>query len=817
MNKFRKCLKILYVLVISSLMTAAFAFSGFASEDKSPSITVDTSGFDPTWIVVTIFAVFALFFAIIALMYFLSKYISESQTRIKRLSEVESEETIQLYDDLEDAKWAQEDIPEDKPADVLLSDDISPKADGYEKTPDAASVAATRHGPVPERDMPGYDPYTDEREEAYKPLTPMPTPPNQYPMQNQAVPPQNTAQTIIPGGTSYAYTPVGVQPLVYRPDSDVEIIMHNESSVYPAAESAPIVEAAAPAPAPMRVRAYRRYGKMPANANTPVSADNLTPESADAAVFDMDMPRHNIRHLNIGPLGNAGAQTAEAVNEEPRSYTLHIDAAPEEEDISVEPIREAPILDPFEAIDAAEAKPEAQKVTIIRESADYEDATVEIIPSRRGANEKIRVELGDEFNDTAPMRTLDDVLDDLDEQTPEIEIEAAVEPTYEEELIFAGNDIQSSEDIPEDDVFDDEEGEARMFIDGRYTYVRYRTSFMSRYIQSEERLQDYYSVIKNLLISYKGVSAEIGWSCETFTVGGRVLAKINVRDKMLLVYLALDPQKHQNSRYRYTYLYDKYAKYKYSKVAMMVKVKSDRALQYTLGLIADMMGELGVSGGDVKDVDYRYSYETTAQLIARGLIKILPGDLSETGTEEYEEAPDVAEIIEKHFDSVPVELEDGAVFDFDEEAVEEPVEEEIEEPVEEAVEEPVEEVIEEPVEEVVEEPLSHIIHADVSEVDELLSDEEAIECIEIVEDESHIREGKLCEVNLDSICEKFEDGEEVTLDKLIEKHLVSRSAKRVKILARGVMTKTLTIYADKFSLQAVKMIKLAGGHAEQYK
>jgi len=51
---------------------------------------------------------------------------------------------------------------------------------------------------------------------------------------------------------------------------------------------------------------------------------------------------------------------------------------------------------------------------------------------------------------------------------------------------------------------------------------------------------------------------------------------------------------------------------------------------------------------------------------------------------------------------------------------------------------------------------------------------------------------------------------------LKEKNLVSKNAGRVKVLARGVMTKKLTIYADKFSLQAVKMIALAGGHADQY-
>ena len=67
-------------------------------------------------------------------------------------------------------------------------------------------------------------------------------------------------------------------------------------------------------------------------------------------------------------------------------------------------------------------------------------------------------------------------------------------------------------------------------------------------------------------------------------------------------------------------------------------------------------------------------------------------------------------------------------------------------------------------------------------------------------------DGKLCEINLDTLCENFEDGDVITIDSLKEKKLISQNAGRVKVLARGVMTKKLTIYADKFSIQAVKMI-----------
>ena len=70
------------------------------------------------------------------------------------------------------------------------------------------------------------------------------------------------------------------------------------------------------------------------------------------------------------------------------------------------------------------------------------------------------------------------------------------------------------------------------------------------------------------------------------------------------------------------------------------------------------------------------------------------------------------------------------------------------------------------------------------------------------------------EINLDMICENFEDGDVVNVDTLKAKHLISSKVVRVKVLARGVMTKKLTVVASKFSLQAVKMITLAGGKAE---
>ena len=71
------------------------------------------------------------------------------------------------------------------------------------------------------------------------------------------------------------------------------------------------------------------------------------------------------------------------------------------------------------------------------------------------------------------------------------------------------------------------------------------------------------------------------------------------------------------------------------------------------------------------------------------------------------------------------------------------------------------------------------------------------------------------DVFMQDTIKNFDEGETVDIAKLIARGLVGKSAGKVKVLARGVMTKRLIVIADKYSIQAVKMIALAGGHAEQ--
>ena len=68
-------------------------------------------------------------------------------------------------------------------------------------------------------------------------------------------------------------------------------------------------------------------------------------------------------------------------------------------------------------------------------------------------------------------------------------------------------------------------------------------------------------------------------------------------------------------------------------------------------------------------------------------------------------------------------------------------------------------------------------------------------------------------VNLDTLANKFDAGTVVTPELLREQGLV-RSRQRIKVLARGDISKNLTVKAHKFSGKAAEKIAAAGGATE---
>ena len=114
------------------------------------------------------------------------------------------------------------------------------------------------------------------------------------------------------------------------------------------------------------------------------------------------------------------------------------------------------------------------------------------------------------------------------------------------------------------------------------------------------------------------------------------------------------------------------------------------------------------------------------------------------------------------------------------------------------------------------EVIKHYESISVSKADEEMSDEKAessIEEIEVIKP----RKGSKEIINIDTLSENYNNGDEVTLESLIKKGLVPTTTGHIKVLARGVLDKKLDVIANDFSIPAIKMIVLVGGHVKKIK
>lgn len=75
---------------------------------------------------------------------------------------------------------------------------------------------------------------------------------------------------------------------------------------------------------------------------------------------------------------------------------------------------------------------------------------------------------------------------------------------------------------------------------------------------------------------------------------------------------------------------------------------------------------------------------------------------------------------------------------------------------------------------------------------------------------THLKKYKIEILNLWQIEKKFEDGEEITIEKLMKKRLIKKG-EFVKILGEGILTKKFFISAHQFSKKAKEKIEKIGG------
>ena len=165
--------------------------------------------------------------------------------------------------------------------------------------------------------------------------------------------------------------------------------------------------------------------------------------------------------------------------------------------------------------------------------------------------------------------------------------------------------------------------------------VRYRHSFSSRLIQAEDALKQSYSQIKNLLLSFSGVRCRVSQSAESFKLARVHLSRLNVKGKALVVELALDPSGFDAEKYHFE---DNSAHC--AELPMRMRVRSPRSLRYCLELIGEQMRRMGlVADESYEFVDFAPPYETSEELIGRGLIKVIEPTAEEATEACIEDAP----------------------------------------------------------------------------------------------------------------------------------------------------------------------------------
>lgn len=96
-----------------------------------------------------------------------------------------------------------------------------------------------------------------------------------------------------------------------------------------------------------------------------------------------------------------------------------------------------------------------------------------------------------------------------------------------------------------------------------------------------------------------------------------------------------------------------------------------------------------------------------------------------------------------------------------------------------------------------------------AEVDEVLADETAAALVE--QAARYADKTKQGIINIDTIATYFKSGETVTLAEIKKRIPGYNKVTYIKVLARGTLAEPLTVEADEFSIEAVKMIVLTGG------
>ncbi len=363
----------------------------------------------------------------------------------------------------------------------------------------------------------------------------------------------------------------------------------------------------------------------------------------------------------------------------------------------------------------------------------------------------------DKMAEAAEPDTEAEAAPEADEERAQPSAEVA-EPEQPAEQPDEDEDAEDSEDADDFDKEDDsaDYGATATMVDGKQVYVRYVFSFSAKLIQSPQEVQQRYGEIMDEVNAYAKVKTSVSWRQLRIYQGRKTLAVMLFKGRKLCMAFALNPKDYEETKYRGMDLSEVK---RFEKTPMLLKLTSPRKVKYAKYLFEQVALANGLEKGEVTATEFSLPYRETEQLVAEGLVrKFISGDVE--GAEEVQ--VDISELIRS---SITVNEAHVAISDSEAEKL-----------VEKATP-----------------------HDDAPEVAAAAA--------------PAVYGNKRGIVNIDTLSAHFDAGDEVTLAQLIQKGLVQKNVGRLKVLARGTLDKPLTVCADDFSIDAVKMIVLTGGKA----
>lgn len=174
---------------------------------------------------------------------------------------------------------------------------------------------------------------------------------------------------------------------------------------------------------------------------------------------------------------------------------------------------------------------------------------------------------------------------------------------------------ETSNAVPEEE----EDDEAPTYVTEGQESVRYNRSFTAKLCQLDNETKDWYSALKNELLSYDKIRERTSWKRESFRFGRMTVARIVVRGKTLCLLLAVEPVGYEGTKYKVEDV---------SNVAntvdtpTMFRIKSARRLKYAKEMIADIMKEIKAFKNPAYVAhDFFVPYEGDMALMQKGLVK----------------------------------------------------------------------------------------------------------------------------------------------------------------------------------------------------